>query len=87
MPLFSNGVHDFDKEVPSESLEADFAKNLPQYLDVFSEVSSFQAGCLKRQGAPGGDAKARKLLFIPFFPFLYENIANGNLIMDTKGKV
>jgi len=27
-----------------------------------------------------------KPVFIPFFPFLYENIANGNLIVDEQKK-
>lgn len=61
---------------------------MPFFVDVFSELHNFRAGCLKfRSSSSKEDEGPPKPYFIPCFPYLYENICNGNLIMDAPGKV
>ena len=58
----------------------------PDQVKVFDDISHFQIGLLK---PPGGDssgnvAAGAQASFVPIFPFLYEKLEGGDIIMDRE---
>lgn len=55
------------------------------YIDVFTEINIFQVGIIKPEN-PGTES-AESACFIPVFPFMYEDLDYGELIVDTRNTI
>ena len=54
------------------------------YVDVFSEINIFQVGIIKPENP---NAEPKYACFIPIFPFMYEALDYGELIVDSKNTI
>ena len=52
-----------------------------EYFEVLDEVISLQGGIIKE---PLNNTASGKPTFVPIFPFLYEKIKGGDLIVEDK---
>ena len=52
------------------------------YIDVFTEINIFQVGIIK----PEKEA-SQSACFVPVFPFMYEDLDYGELIVDTRNTI
>lgn len=61
---------------PSEEIRL----HAPDMIKVFDDISHFQIGLLK----PPTDQTYGQKAFVPIFPFLYERLECGDIIMDRE---
>ena len=61
----------------------------PDLIKVFDDISHFQIGLLKPpSGDSSGNAAAEgQSSFVPIFPFLYEKLEGGDIIMDRDSYI
>ena len=74
----SQNQQDFEQPLLSEATEL----RPEHYIDVFTEINIFQVGIIKPEMESSQSA-----CFVPVFPFMYEDLDYGELIVDTRNTI